>query len=100
LERGVERIDDLEAEPQTQARLLEALGDVSWALGAYDRAEPLLERAISLRSEGPAADPLRLAFAADRLGGLYRDRAELAAAAASHRRALSALEAGGAGESA
>lgn len=100
LERGASRIDALELEPPVQARLLDVLGDASWALGEYERAGPLIDRAIALRRSGPAADPARLAFLLDRRGGLERDRAELESAEASHRQALAVLEAAGLGTSA
>jgi non-specific serine/threonine protein kinase/serine/threonine-protein kinase len=100
LERGAGRIDALDLEPPVQARLLEVLGDASWALGEYQRAAPLIDRAIALRQAGPAADPLRLAFLLDRRGGLERDRAELDRAEASHRQALAVLDAAGLGASA
>jgi serine/threonine protein kinase len=100
LERGASRIEALDAEPHVQARLLEVLGDASWALGEYQRAAPLIDGAIALRETGPAADPARLAFLLDRRGGLERDRAELERAEASHRQALAVLEAAGLGASA
>jgi len=98
LDRGIERIDELETEPGVQARLLETLGDVSWSLGAYDRAEPLLEQALELRTEA-APDAARQARTLDRLGVLYRDRAENQRAEATHRRAIAVLEEAGLGES-
>jgi non-specific serine/threonine protein kinase/serine/threonine-protein kinase len=100
LERGASRIDALDLEPPVQARLLDVLGDASWALGDYEGAGPLIDRAIALRQSGPAADPRRLAFLLDRRGGLERDRAELDAAQASHRQALAVLEGAGLGASA
>lgn len=92
LERGAERIGDLDGQPAVQARLLETLGDVYWTLGANEEGEPLLEQAIRLRESGEAADPVRLAMTLDRLAGLYRSRAELDRAEAAQRRALALLE--------
>jgi len=98
LDRGIERIDELEAEPEVQARLLETLGEVSWSLGAYDRAEPLLEQALELRATS-APDATRQAMALDRLGVLFRDRAELTKAEFLHRRSIAVLLEAGLGSS-
>jgi serine/threonine protein kinase/tetratricopeptide (TPR) repeat protein len=99
LQRGVDRIDELEGEPAVQARLLETLGDVSWSLGAMDRAEPLLDRALELR-RGSAPDPDRQASVLNRLGSLYRDRGEPERAEEAHREAVALLEAAGLDETA
>ncbi len=98
LERGIERIDELADEPPVQARLLEALGDVSWSLGAFDRAQPLLERAVELRA-GVSPDPRRHAQSLTRLGSLARDQADLAGAEARLREAEDVLETAGLGGS-
>lgn len=90
LARGQERISDLDDEPAVQARLLEALGDVSWALGRFERAEELLDRALRLRTES-VPDAEREAAILNRLGGLYRDRLELEKAEDAHRRAVRVL---------
>jgi serine/threonine-protein kinase len=47
LRKGEERVDtELGAQPALQATLLDALGRVYYALGEYDQARPLLERAL------------------------------------------------------
>ncbi len=67
LDRGAERIErELGDRPETQARLLGIMGEVYSGLGLYDRALPLLERALeqvtrasrshrSCRARGPGA---------------------------------------------
>ena len=94
LDRGIERVDELGDAPRVQARLLESLGEVSWSLGAFDRAEELLERALELRA-GDAPDPAREAAVLDRLGRLYRDRADNPRAEDAHRKAIAVLERAG-----
>jgi serine/threonine protein kinase/tetratricopeptide (TPR) repeat protein len=97
LDRGIERIDDLEDEPSVQARLLETLGDVSWSLGLYEESEPLLLQALELR-DTEAPNPARKAQALTRLGGLYRDRPDLAKAEEVLREAVATLDAAGLNE--
>ena len=91
LERGEARIENLADAPAVQARLLEALGDVYWSLGAFDRAESLLLRGIELRRQPQLADPERLSALLDRLGGLERDRKALERAEELYREALAVL---------
>ncbi|MBZ0114985.1 MAG: tetratricopeptide repeat protein [Thermoanaerobaculia bacterium] len=62
LERGEQRIDEeLADQPDAQLELLGVIGRVYLQLGRYDRAEALLERAVSLARVRSARDPLRLA---------------------------------------
>ena len=49
LERGVERAQALEDQPEVQAQMLSVIGRVYKNLGAYDRAAPLLRRALEMR---------------------------------------------------
>lgn len=50
LDRGAERIEsELAERPLLQARLLDTMGTVYIQLGLYDSAEPLLDRALTLR---------------------------------------------------
>lgn len=95
LTRGEERVQAFEGAPGVKARVLETLGDVYWALGAFDRAEPLLQRGIALHRESEPVDARRLASLLDRHAGLLRDRGETEAAEAQLRQALGALEQAG-----
>jgi len=61
LDAGADRIERLHDQPRTQAAFMETMGRVFTALGDYDRAEPLLEEAVGIRSE--YADDDELAFA-------------------------------------
>ena len=49
VDRGVERIDELEDDPALQAQLLRTLAIVNVQLGRYDRAGQLAERAAGIR---------------------------------------------------
>ena len=49
LARGVERIGELEGQPEVQGRLLDLIGRVYQSLGKYDEAQPLLDRALQVR---------------------------------------------------
>lgn len=51
LERGVARIGELEDQPQVQADLYVTTGNVYEALGDFEAADSLLERALELRQQ-------------------------------------------------
>ncbi len=59
LDRGAERVLQLEAQPETQAMLLETLAGLYEGMGLYPEAQHLLDRVLSLRlataGEGSAA---------------------------------------------
>jgi serine/threonine-protein kinase len=51
LERGAHKIDvELKQDPESQANMMEAIGRVYLSLGQPDKAMPLLERSLDLRS--------------------------------------------------
>ena len=57
LERGAARVlEDLDGEPDVQAALLSAIGEVYRKLGNYERADSLLRIAVASRRELAAAD--------------------------------------------
>lgn len=49
LERGLARVEEMNAEPSLQARLLDAIGNVLVSLDEVDRGRELLERSLVLR---------------------------------------------------
>ncbi len=49
LATGVERVDELDGQPEVQARLLDLMGRVYQSLGRYDQARPLVERSLKVR---------------------------------------------------
>lgn len=70
LERGVERVEGLAAQPAVQAQMLNALGRVNIMLSDYGQAEALLNRAYAARAK--IDDPLELAQTLANLGLLHR----------------------------
>ena len=60
LDSGADRIEELDDQPRTQAAFMETMGRVFTSLGEFDRAEPLLERAVDIRLRSPD-DELALA---------------------------------------
>lgn len=73
LQRGVDRLGQLEDEPLVQAELFGALGDVYWMLGAPDLAEPLLRQALARWQESDGDFVLKQISVLNRLAGLLRD---------------------------
>jgi serine/threonine-protein kinase len=100
LARGVDGIGGLDAEPAVQVRLLDAFGQVTAALGAYDRSEALLQDAIEIYARKQLDEPLRLAALRNQLGQVQSDRDNLGAAEGSFRQALAELQSAGLAESA
>jgi serine/threonine-protein kinase len=95
LDRGAARVDrELAARPETRALLLDTLGRVYGRLGAYERAEPLLRRAVVLHRTRLGAGTLEAATAATDLAevlagtGRYAESERLYRAALATRRRL------------
>jgi len=82
---------ELTSQPDLQAEVMDSIGEVALGLGHYDRAEPLLERALELRRRTFGAESLPVAVSLEHLGLLKRQRSQLPAAEALLRQAL-ALE--------
>jgi len=61
LDAGAERIAKLDDRPRTQAAFMQTMGRVYSVLGEFERAAPLLERAIEIRTEYADVDGLVLA---------------------------------------
>jgi tetratricopeptide (TPR) repeat protein len=81
LDLGAERIDrELADQPELRAEMLTVIGRVYQRLGAYDKAQPMLERALPLGREafGPAHP--RVAQTLNDLGALHRERGDSAGA--------------------
>lgn len=68
LDRGVQRIDHLDAEPALTASLLETMGRAYRSHGSYDRAAALFERAVAERRAATPANPDAMATALHELG--------------------------------
>ncbi|MEM9552823.1 MAG: serine/threonine-protein kinase [Acidobacteriota bacterium] len=70
LEQGIERVESLGDQPQLQASFSQVLGRVYLNLGFFDRARPLLERALAAHREHHGEDSLEVAATRDLLGQL------------------------------
>ena len=80
LDRGWASIEaELADQPAVQAELLTTVGEIYRELGAYDRAEQLLDRAIEAGRTAGDGEPL-LAAALRGNGRLQRERGDFAAA--------------------
>jgi serine/threonine-protein kinase len=96
LDRGAERLDaELARQPELHAEMLGVVGRLYQRLGVYDRARPLLERALAIRTrlEGTSG-PIRAESAGD-LAALLHDQGEFEAAEGLAREALGARRAQG-----
>ncbi|MEE4272136.1 MAG: serine/threonine-protein kinase [Thermoanaerobaculales bacterium] len=61
LDAGAERIEKLHDQPRAQAAFMETMGRVFTVLGDFERAEPLLDRAVDIRARFASDDQLALA---------------------------------------
>jgi eukaryotic-like serine/threonine-protein kinase len=89
LDKGAERIrQDLNRQPEVQARLMHTMGIVYGGLGLYERAEGLFETALTLRREIDGTGSLAEAEILTDLGAIYRNRGQAASADSAFRGAL------------
>lgn len=71
LDEGAKRIDqELASEPQVQAAMLDAVGRSYFALGIYDKAQAMLQRADDLREKTLGDSGLDTAATLDTLGSV------------------------------
>ena len=98
LDRGVQRIDQLHADPALEASLLETMGRAYRSHGSYDRAAALFERVLAERRAATPADPDAIATALHDLGTVRHHQTDFKGAAALLDEAL-ALRRGGGGAS-
>lgn len=76
LRRGLELENRLAGQPVVRAEVLDALGRVYTNLTDYDRAQPLLERALGLRRAEAGDDDPGAAEIMTHLATLYRSRGD------------------------
>ena len=88
LELGAARADSLHDQPQLRALMLVTIGDVYRVLGRYDRAEPLLTRALDEYDSMPDAPPLDRAGALTSIANLHFNLQQFAEAVPPTREAL------------
>jgi eukaryotic-like serine/threonine-protein kinase len=88
LERGAARAEQFAHEPAAQAQMLDVIGRTWQHLGRYERAQPLLERALALRRGIFGDANAVVAESLHHLARLHHARGELDAAEALFRQAL------------
>ena len=89
LDQGTDRISrELAGQPDVQAAVMDAVGEVNLGLGCYDEAEPLLERALTLRRQALRPDSVEVAESLEHLAALKRERSATAQAESLLRQAL------------
>jgi tetratricopeptide (TPR) repeat protein len=94
LDAGARRIDfALDARPQVQASMAQAIGEAYGALGLYDQADSLIARALETRREALPADHPDLASVLQSRGSLRVSQGRYDEAAAAYDAALTVLEA-------
>lgn len=87
-ERGVERVKELESQPEVQARLMHTMGLVYRNAAEYEKARPLLARALEQWINANQENSSEVADTLLELGELQRIDGDLEAARRSHERAL------------
>ena len=92
LERGIDRADALDEQPEVQASLLDVVGRVYSELGQYDRAASLLDRSLALRREHLEANHPAVAESMTHLGAVLTRLGNYDAAETLFRRALAIHE--------
>jgi serine/threonine-protein kinase len=95
LNRGATRIEtELAGQPDVQADMMLLVGRIYRELGVYDRAQPLLERAMALRSADGGRDTDAAAEAMAELARLWQDKGRPDEAERLHREVLAIRRSG------
>jgi len=89
LDQGADSISrQLAGQPDVQAAVMDAIGEVDLGLGRYDAAEPLLTRSLALRRRRFGPGSLETAESLEHLAELRRERSDWAGAESLLRQAL------------
>jgi serine/threonine-protein kinase len=89
LDQGADRIArELAGEPDVQAAVMDAIGEVDLGLGRYDAAEHLLKNALALRRRVFGSGALETAESLEHLAALRNERFDFAGAETLLREAL------------
>jgi serine/threonine protein kinase/tetratricopeptide (TPR) repeat protein len=89
VDQGAARIEkELAGQPEIQGRLLGTLGQVHHALGRYEEAEALIDRALTQQRQALGEEHLEVARSLDMLGTILHDRGEYTGSEALYREAL------------
>ena len=79
LDQGAERVSrELASEPDIQAALMDAIGEVNLGLGRIDRAAPLLEGALATRRRIAGPESLEVAESLENVASLRVARSDFA----------------------
>ncbi|HKH46293.1 MAG TPA: tetratricopeptide repeat protein, partial [Thermoanaerobaculia bacterium] len=98
LDQGADRISrELSGQPDVQAAVMDAIGEVNLGLGRYGEAEPLLHRSLTLRREVFGPGSLEVAESLEHLGALRNERSDRTGAESRLREALAIRRRQGAG---
>jgi tetratricopeptide (TPR) repeat protein len=89
LDAGAEQVQhELAEQPEVQAELLTMMGRTYRRLGAYDKAQRLLERALASGERAYGSEHVRVADTLESLGVVLADKGDYAAAGRNLERAL------------
>jgi serine/threonine-protein kinase len=89
LDEGADRISrELPSQPDVQAAVMDAIGEVDVGLGRYHEAEPLLERALAQRRRIFGPGSLEVAESLEHVAALRRQRPDWTGAESRLRQAL------------
>lgn len=89
LDRGAARVErELAEQPEVQATLMEAIGNVYRNLGLFDSAEPLLRQALATRQQILGTEHPAVAQSLNNLAIVLRSKGDFAGAEPLFRRAL------------
>src|SRR5262245_9275589 len=89
LDAGAERVQhELAGQPELQAEILTVIGRTYRKLGAYEKAQPLLERAIAIGRPVFGPESVRLAQSLHDLGTLLQEKGDYEGAARNLEQAL------------
>ena len=100
LDRGVQRIDQLNTDPALKASLLETMGRAYRSHGAYDSAAALFERVLQDRRAAAPQDADAIATALHDLGTVRHYQSQFAAARSHFEESLALRRASGGSEDA
>jgi eukaryotic-like serine/threonine-protein kinase len=89
LDQGTAKVvRELKDQPLVQAKLMDTIGGLYLAIGAYDRAQPLLADALELRRQTVGAEPLDVAESLHHLAALAYQKGDHAGSETMYREAL------------
>lgn len=93
LDQGATRLEkELADQPEVRNSLEDAVGRVYQSLGLYDKAKPMLERALAEREARLGPDHPEVAASLNSLGWFLFERGDFPGARAAHERALAIRE--------